>query len=171
MTPTLEKIGERWEAGDVALSQVYMSGIICEELVDSLLSHSSSPSAEPPRIAVVTFEDYHVLGKRILRSILAAQGIQVLDYGHGIQKDELLERVCRDEIEILLISTLMLPSALRIRLVREGLDALGRKVNIVVGGAPFRFDDQLWKRIGADAMGHTASEAIRIIRNFEEEKS
>ena len=172
MTPTLEKIGERWEAGDAALSQVYMSGIICEELIESLLPQSSSPSLAPPRIAVVTFEDYHVLGKRILRSILAAQGVWVLDYGHGVQKDELLDRLLRDdEIEVLLISTLMLPSALRIRLIREGLDALGRKVHLVVGGAPFRFDPQLWKRVGADAMGRTASDAIRLIRHFEEGKS
>lgn len=170
MTPTLEKIGEQWESGEAALSQVYMSGIICEEIVASLLPQLLPSSTESPRIAIVTFEDYHVLGKRILQSIFAAKGIRVLDYGHGVQKDELIARVMRDEIKTLLISTLMLPAALRIKQVREELDNLGRTVNLIVGGAPFRFDDQLWKRIGADAMGRTASDAIRIIEELKEER-
>ncbi len=36
-------------------------------------------------------------------------------------------------------------------------------VKIVVGGAPFRFDDQLWREVGADAMCRTASEAVDVI--------
>ena len=171
MTPALEKIGEQWESGNVALSQVYMSGVMCEELVNTLLPQTVTPSAEPPRIALVTFEDYHVLGKRILQSILTAKGLRVLDYGYGVQKDELIEMVVRDDLETLLISTLMFPSALRIELVRKELDALGRKVNIVVGGAPFRFDDQLWKAVGADAMGRTASDAVKIIQQLEEDRA
>ena len=169
MTPTLEKIGRQWEDGEAALSQVYMSGIICEEIVASMLPQRMPSPTESSKIAIVTFEDYHVLGKRIIQSILAAKGLHVLDYGHGVQKDELVDRVMRDNIEILLISTLMFPSALRIRLVKEEFDKLGRKIHLVVGGAPFRFDDQLWKRVGADAVGRTASDAIRIIQQLEEE--
>jgi methanogenic corrinoid protein MtbC1 len=41
---TLTRIGENWEKGDAALSQVYMSGRICEELVDGLL-----PPGDPER--------------------------------------------------------------------------------------------------------------------------
>jgi hypothetical protein len=33
----------------------------------------------------------------------------------------------------------------------------------VVGGAPFRFDDQLWREVGADAMGLSASDALKIL--------
>ena len=41
VTPALERIGKAWEQGRVALSQVYMSGRICEELVNTLLPDSS----------------------------------------------------------------------------------------------------------------------------------
>jgi methanogenic corrinoid protein MtbC1 len=47
--------------------------------------------------------------------------------------------------------------------VRARLQALGSEVKVVVGGAPFRLDDQLWKEVGADAMGREASEALDII--------
>ena len=37
IVPALEHIGKGWEAGSVALSQVYMGGRICEKMVDGLL--------------------------------------------------------------------------------------------------------------------------------------
>ena len=37
VVPALEQIGVAWEAGNVSLSQVYMSGRFCEELVESVL--------------------------------------------------------------------------------------------------------------------------------------
>ena len=37
VVPALEQIGAAWEAGSVALSQVYLSGRFCEELVLSLI--------------------------------------------------------------------------------------------------------------------------------------
>jgi methanogenic corrinoid protein MtbC1 len=60
----------------------------------------------------------------------------------------------------------MLPSAWQVKDVKEKLDASGSTVKIVVGGAPFRLDQQLWKRVGADAVGYTASDAIGIVRSI-----
>jgi hypothetical protein len=36
VVPALVRLGDAWERGDVALSQVYMSGRMCEHLIDSL---------------------------------------------------------------------------------------------------------------------------------------
>jgi len=37
---------------------------------------------------------------------------------------------------------------------------------VIVGGAPFRFDPQLWKEIGADAMAYSAADAIAVIEAY-----
>ncbi|MCJ7716567.1 MAG: B12-binding domain-containing protein [Anaerolineales bacterium] len=37
VVPVLERIGEGWETGEYSLSQVYMSGKICEDLIDNIL--------------------------------------------------------------------------------------------------------------------------------------
>jgi methanogenic corrinoid protein MtbC1 len=37
---------------------------------------------------------------------------------------------------------------------------------VVVGGAPFLFDPLLWREVGADAMGRSASEAPGIIEKI-----
>jgi methanogenic corrinoid protein MtbC1 len=75
-------------------------------------------------------------------------------------------RVVQDRVEILLVSVLMLPSALRVKELRARLTQAGRNIKIAVGGAPFRYDDQLWREVGADAMGRTASDAVKIVRQF-----
>ena len=165
IVPALDHIGFEWEAGNVALSQVYMSGRICEDLVDVLLPPADPARTDQPLMAIAVLDDYHMLGSRIVYSILRACGFELANYGH-ITVDDLVSRVKSDKIKILLISVLMLPSALKVREVRERLDRLGIPVKIMVGGAPFRFDDQLWKDVGADRMGKNASEAVGILKDL-----
>jgi methanogenic corrinoid protein MtbC1 len=65
----------------------------------------------------------------------------------------------------------MLPSALRVKDVKQGFIKAGKEVKIAVGGAPFRLDPQLWKEVGADMGGRTASDAIDIVLQFLAESS
>ncbi len=165
-TNTLEKIGKDWENGAVSLAQVYMSGIICEELMDQYLPKMNIQRKVIPRMAAVVLQDHHGLGKRIVISILRAGGFEVLDFGQGVTVDEVVEKTIENDLEILLISTLMLPSALKVEEVKAKLAAKGSKVKIIVGGAPFRMDSTLWKRVGADADGKNASDIISIIEKM-----
>ena len=165
VVPALEQIGLAWEQGDIALSQVYMSGRICEELVEQLLPPSDPDRKHQPRSAIVVLSDYHMLGKRIVYSQMRASGFELFDYGR-MDVDELVERALADNIRVLLISVLMLPSALKVGQVCTRLKAAGLPVKVVVGGAPFLFDDKLWSEVGADAMGRNAAEAVTIVERW-----
>jgi len=165
IVPSLTRIGASWERGNAALSQVYMSGRICEELVDGLLPPGDPGRRDQPSMAIAALDDYHLLGKRIVYSVLRAAGFDLRDYGR-VTVAEVIDRVRADRIEILLLSTLMLNSALHVREVVAGLKASGLEVKVVVGGAPFRFDAGLWREVNADAMSHTAAEAPGIVRNI-----
>ncbi len=164
---TLNRIGAAWEEGKLALSQVYMSGLICEELIDKILSPQSKNRKAQPKMAIAVFEDFHMLGKRIIFSTLRASGFELLDLGGGLSIDKLTEIIHREEIKILLLSVLMLPSALHVKLLKEKLN--GTDVKIIVGGAPFRFDNELWKDVGADAFGKDPAEAIQIVSQMMED--
>jgi methanogenic corrinoid protein MtbC1 len=87
--------------------------------------------------------------------------------GGGLSIDKLVEAVQRDNIKILLLSVLMLPSALHIKDLKQKLN--DSDVKIVVGGAPFRFDNQLWKEVGADACGDNVNDAVQIIHKMMED--
>ncbi|MFA7229872.1 MAG: cobalamin-dependent protein [Victivallaceae bacterium] len=165
---TLERIGNAWSEDKLSLSQVYMSGVICEKLIDKIIPPASLLRKDQPKMAIAVFEDYHLLGKRIVFSTLRASGFELLDLGGGLNADDLVAAVKQENIKILLLSVLMLPSALRIKDLKRKLTDID--VRIVVGGAPFRLDSELWKEVGADAYGSNSAEALTVVSKLMEEK-
>ncbi len=164
IVPVLDKIGERWQSGELSLAQVYMGGRLCEALLDEI-SINKPEEAKDYGIAVAVLEDFHVLGKRIVCSVLHTAGYGFKDYG-PIALETLVEKVQNDKIRILLVSTLMLNSALRVKQLKETLVSRGMDVKLVVGGAPFRFDPELWREVTADATSPTASGVLKTLRSL-----
>lgn len=162
IVPIMDRIGTGWEDGTVSLSQVYISGRICEDIVNSLLPDNRNANDNPSKLAVFVYEDYHLLGKRIIYSTLKACGYNITDFGRQ-GREEVLINVPVKDYNILLISTLMLSSAIHLKETIYKIRCENPDIKIIVGGAPFRFDDFLWKEIGADAMGRNSSEAIVIV--------
>lgn len=169
IVPALVTIGDGWETGLFSLSQVYMSGRVCEEMVDQILPASDQSRRLQPKAAIVVLEDYHLLGMRIVYSALRASGFEVTNYGR-LNVDETAARVKQDQIKILLISVLMLPAALKVKELRNKFLKEGVDVKMIVGGAPFRFDDHLWQAVGADGCGKSASEAVALMDKMMEVK-
>jgi uroporphyrinogen decarboxylase len=136
VVPALAWIGQAWDEGDVALSQVYMAGRYCEDLVARVLPPSDPDRKHQPRSAIVTLNDHHLLGKRIVHAQMRASGFELFDYGR-MDVAELVDRVRQDRIRVLLVSVLLLPSALGVRALRDALIREGLDLRLVVGGAPF----------------------------------
>lgn len=168
ISKTLKQIGDSWDKGDLALSQVYMSGIICEKIIDSVLPPKSPNRIDQPKMAIGVFEDYHLLGKRIIYSSLRASGIELVDLGGGLSVSKTVKLVEENKIEILLLSVLMLPSALRIKELMKQLSPLGTEV--IVGGAPFRFDTSLANEVGVKYVGNDSAEALAIVNSILDNK-
>jgi methanogenic corrinoid protein MtbC1 len=165
VVPALERIGTGWEQGRISLAQVYLSGRICEEMIDKLLPPDHTSRKRQPPMAIVVLEDHHLLGKRIVYSAMRASGFELFNYGQ-MDVDTVVSKVKTDGIKILLISVLMLPSALRIKTLRESLIRENLDIKLLVGGAPFRYDKLLWQEVGADAMGANPAEAVEWVRKI-----
>lgn len=166
LVPALERIGAGWEEGRLALSQVYVAGRICEDLAGTILPGAGPHAASTARVAIAVPEDHHLLGKRIVVATLRAAGWAVEDLGHGMNAAALAARVTGSGIRVLLVSALMLRAALHVRDLVRLLRATKAPVRVLVGGAPFRIDRELWKEVGADAMGATASDALALVERF-----
>jgi methanogenic corrinoid protein MtbC1 len=161
--PALEAVGEQWERGQLSLAHVFVSSRICERALEEHVDPAAAAQGTGRRIAIGVFSDRHQLGKRMVLSSLRASGYRVLDYGAGLEKAALLRRVEEDRLEVLLLSTLMLRSALGIAPFIAELRRSRLATKVVVGGAPFRLDPQLAAEVGADAWGATASDALEIV--------
>lgn len=166
IVPALESIGQAWESGDVSLSQVYMTSRICERIMEKLLPENSTSRESGVKLAIGVIGDYHALGKRMVVASLRSAGYDLADWGHGLKAEELVERALREKVDILLISCLMLASAIQVKDVVAGLDRAGSRIPVVVGGAPFRLAPLLWKETGARATGSNSAEAVRIVREL-----
>lgn len=165
--PSLNEIGDGWQQGIYSLSQVFMSSVICESISEELYINSDKNLAQKVNIAIVTFDDYHTFGKKLVALTLKSAGYQFDDLGMIFDEDELLNLVKEKETQILLLSVLMLPPALKIKELKIKLLEINPNMKIIVGGAPFRFDKELYKKIGADACGDTPKDAIRLIQEME----
>lgn len=166
MVPVMDLIGDQWEKGDLSLSQVYLSSKLCEEVVVARIPLPANPNENKAKIAIVTLEDHHVLGKRILAATLRANGYAFTDYGLGIPAKKVIENVVSDGTTILLISVLMINSALKVKIITDAFKNQSLPVKVLVGGAPFRLDSLLWQRVDADATGHTAAQGIQILKKW-----
>lgn len=161
--PALNRIGDRWSTGEVSLAQLYLCGRLCESHIDDTLPDAERLRDDAPRLGIATLTDQHVLGKRIVASFLAVAGYPVTDYGAGLSPDTLVARVYQDDLDALLVSVLMLPSALKVEQVTAAL--ADHPVKVFVGGAPFNFDPELWRRVGADGMGGDAADALALVKD------
>ena len=169
VVPALEHIGLAWEVGEISLATLYLSGVLAEEVVSDVLPHSRPAVDGSPQIAIVVLEDHHVLGKRLVLSALRGAGYAVEDYGHGLSAKDVLARCRAERPRVLLVSTLMLPAALKVGALAAGLADQDPRPALFVGGAPFRLDPELSGEVGADAAGHNSADALRLVRSVLEE--
>nr|WP_320130917.1 cobalamin-dependent protein [uncultured Holophaga sp.] len=166
VVPALEEIGRAWERGELALAEVYMAGRICEEAMASLLKQPTQPTGPGPLIGVAVLEDFHLLGKRIITSMLRSAGYRVMDYGGGVKPAHLIEKALSDKVDLLMVSVLMVHSAIHLGQVQRTLASTPGAPPLVVGGAPFRLDPELGHLLGLQNVGSSASDALRYARHF-----
>ena len=112
--------------------------------------------------------DFHGLGKRIVTGCLKARMIEVTDLGLNVSPerfvDEALVARCpghRDLVD----DGPHGPGENGCRRVRQILQERGLedRFKIVVGGAPYRFDQDLYKVVEADAWAENGVEAATVI--------
>ncbi len=162
----LEKVGANWESGEVSLAQVYMSGVICEEILKTLLSESDRTDESLPVIGAAVYLDHHSLGMKIVSSLVRNYRYPVFDLGTGVDAEKIISKIREYKIQILLVSVLMFPSALAVQELSSRMSRECPEVPIVVGGAPFRLDRNLYKKVGACRGAGNAGEIFGILENL-----
>ena len=160
--PALCRIGEGWEAGEVALSQVFMAGRIMEACLNE--NRLPIPTDSKVEVGIGVLGDHHTLGKALVSSVLRIGGYGVRDLGSGLTPEQIVEGAYEADVSVLLISVLMLNRALQVAEVMSLISDGGRgPMPVLVGGAPFLHDPTLWTHVGADACGRNAADALKLV--------
>ncbi|GAM10796.1 dimethylamine corrinoid protein [Geobacter sp. OR-1] len=157
---------------DANLAQHFMTAQIAAEVTEEMLAHFSKPPQVIGRVVIGTAEgDLHSLGKRIVMGCLKAQMIEVTDLGVNVPAERFVAEAVAHGARVIGISAMMAHTArgengcLRVRqlLQERGLEG---KIKIIVGGAPFRFDHELYRTVQADAWAEDGISAGKIITDL-----
>jgi methanogenic corrinoid protein MtbC1 len=154
---------------DANLAQHFMTAQIASEVTEQMLTLFQRPPEVIGRVVIGTaFGDLHSLGKRIVMGCLKAMMVEVHDLGVSVAAERFVDEALRLDAQVIAISAMMVHTAnsesgcrkVRQLLRERGLEG---RFRIVVGGAPYRFDAELYKRVGADAWAADGISASRVI--------
>jgi methanogenic corrinoid protein MtbC1 len=146
-----------------------MTAEISSTVTDEMLGKFKHVPAAAGRVVIGTaFGDLHTLGKRIVTGCLKARMIEVIDLGVNVPAERFVDEAVARNAAVIGISAMMMHTArgengcLKARrILRER--GLERGIKIIVGGAPYRFDAELYRQVRADAWaadGVTAGSVI-----------
>ena len=154
---------------DSNLAQHFMTAQIALQVTEEMVPRFAVAPEIVGRVVLGTARyDLHSLGKRIVSGCLRALMIEVVDLGVNVDAVRFVDEAVARGAEVIGISAMMMHTAdgpdgcRRVRqILRErGLEG---KIRVVVGGAPFRYDPELWRTVGADGWapdGITAGQVI-----------
>jgi methanogenic corrinoid protein MtbC1 len=154
---------------DANLAQHFMTAQIASEVTEKMLEKFAHPPEIIGRVVIGTAHgDLHSLGKRIVMGCLRAMMVDVVDLGVNVPAERFVAEALAREAQVIAISAMMVHTAngpngsLRVRqLLAE--QALEGRIRIAVGGAPYRFDGELYRAVGADAFATDGVTAGKVI--------
>ncbi len=172
VNPAIETVAEAWEEHhELSLSQIYVAGLIVKDSVETLSLPERAEKAVGKVVFGTAFGDHHGLGKLIVSAFLRSGGFEVVDLGLSVPAKTFVEVALSEGADIIAVSALMIDPAFKICDIRDEMNKRGIKnIVLLVGGAPFRYNPELYKTVGADGTAATAYEAIDVAKHLLEER-
>lgn len=157
---------------DVNLAQHYMASQIAAEVTDAMVDRFQQPPVAEGRMVIGSAAgDLHTLGKRIVTGCTKALMVDVVDLGVNVAAERFVDEAVAHGAGVIAVSAMMLHTArgddgarkVRQVLTERGLDG---RIALIVGGAPYRFDTELYRKVGADAWSPDGVSAGRTVRDL-----
>jgi len=166
----IQKVGELFEKGDFFLPELVMGAEAMQAALAVLEPELKKRQEERERLGTAvagTVEgDIHEIGKRLVCTMLVANGFDVLDLGPDVAAETFMEKVRALKPDLLLLSALMTTTMPEQRSVIEALKGAGLRdrVKVMVGGAAV---SPSWaQEIGADGYAENAIEAVGVAKGL-----
>ncbi len=161
-------VGDRFEAAEIFLPQIMMSGKTMEGAMKILTPALEKSSSEVEKaglaITFVAEGDIHDIGHRLVTTMLGANGFQILDLGVDVLNETVVEEAAKHKGQKVLLvgSALMTTSMLGQKDLMDRIreENLRDSVKCMFGGAPV--SDKWIAEIGADATAENAAEAAKV---------
>ena len=168
MSRTLSEVGEKYEKGDLFLSELMWIGYLASEITSLLNPYLPSGRKQAKgKIVVGTVKgDIHDIGKNIVVMMLQADGWEVVDLGVDVTIERFVEVVREKKPDVLGLSALLTSTMEEMKAVVEALERSGlrNKVKVIVGGRPV--SKEFAEEIRADGYAEDSVKAIKAVKEL-----
>lgn len=177
VVPTIEKmLSELVDSEGATLSQHYICSKVSAEITDKMIPLFKKQQKNRGTIVLGTARgDFHGLGKKIVAGCLKANMYEVYDLGINVSPEIFVDEAVRLKASIIGVSSMMVHTTIGeqgaagvLRILEER--GLHGQIKLIVGGAPYRFDHELYRIVGADDWSENAIEAVRVVDKLMKEK-
>jgi 5-methyltetrahydrofolate--homocysteine methyltransferase len=164
----MDVVGDRFASGEIFVPEMLVSAVTMKkglDLIKPLLIKDETQTRGKVILCTVK-GDQHDIGKNLVAMMLEGAGLEVIDLGVDVTVEMVVDKIREIQPQVLglsaLLTTTMPEMENVIHLLRER--GLRDNVKVMIGGAPV--DAEFAEKIGADAYGEDAAEAVTIARNF-----
>ena len=162
-------VGDRFDSGEYFVSDLVFAGDLMTGAMDILRPAFAGKSEGPGagRIIFCTVEgDLHDIGKNIVKAILEAGGIEVIDLGIDVPASVIVETAKKENIRVIALSGVLTLAIESMKATIQALEEAGIRdnVKVIIGGAPVT--EAYCNFVGADAWSQNATLTLDIVRKW-----
>ena len=164
----MDVVGQRFAASEIFVPEMLVSAMTMKkglDIIKPLLKEDQSQSKG--KVVLCTVKgDLHDIGKNLVAMMLEGAGFEVIDLGVDSTVDTVMSKIKQLQPDVLGLSALLTTTMPEMEKVIKALENQGMRdrVSVMIGGAPVSAD--FAEKIGADAYGEDAAEAVTIARSF-----
>lgn len=170
LTDAIREIGDCLSRGEMFLPELMLGAKTVSggmELIEQEISRTGQKRKTLGTVVIGTvFGDLHDIGKNIVKTLLVANGFEVVDLGVNVSHSRFVEAVNKTKPGILAMSALLTTTMSEMLKVIQSLEETGlrQRLKIMVGGAAVT--KEFAKEIGADGYEPTAMLAVNLAKNL-----
>ncbi|MGL4569826.1 MAG: homocysteine S-methyltransferase family protein [Clostridium sp.] len=168
LIPALDKVGEKYESGEIFLPQLIQSAETVKvsfDIIKERLINNNSTGVSKGDILLATVKgDIHDIGKNIVKVILENYGYNILDLGKDVPIEKVVNEAINNDIKLVGLSALMTTTIKSMEDTIVQLKKSGYKGKIMVGGAVLT--KEYSEKIRADYYSKDAKMSVEIAREI-----
>lgn len=166
----MDTVGKLFEEGEYFVGDLIYAGELMTDAVDVLkpfLTGAESSGSKTKMILCTVKDDLHDIGKNIVRSMLEANGFDVLDLGIDCPAEKVVEAAKAENIKIVALSGVLTLALDSMKATVAAIKAAGLDCKVIIGGAPV--SAEACKNIGADEWAHSPQKTVATCKAWAEE--
>lgn len=165
----MDTVGKLFEEGEYFVGDLIYAGELMTDAVEVLkpfLAGGESSGTKTRMILCTVKDDLHDIGKNIVRSMLEANGFDVLDLGIDCPAQKIVDTAKAENIKIVALSGVLTLALDSMKTTVQALKDAGLNVKVIIGGAPV--SAEACKIVGADEWAHSPQKTVTTCKAWAE---